>query len=155
MCVGTGSRSFAGRLRGRSSGWLTGHCCPPQPFKQLDVFFVQAAPATNKRTQQRPNSEVEKGEDHAADPPNPLTPPQRHRYWRLSRLLCTAERLIAAGVSQPELEILRSALGVRFFMESSPHTEPSDQVREILHAVGLTPVGPITFGRTDEPSDLV
>ena len=37
--------------------------------EQLDVFHVQAAPATNKRAQQSPNSKVEKGDGHAADPP--------------------------------------------------------------------------------------
>jgi hypothetical protein len=52
--------------------------------KQLDVFHVQAAPATNERVQQSPNGEVEEGEGHAADPPNPLAPPQRYRYWRPS-----------------------------------------------------------------------
>ena len=51
--------------------------------EQLDVFHVQAAPATNKRTQQSPNGEVEEGESHTADPPNPRRREQRHRYWRL------------------------------------------------------------------------
>jgi hypothetical protein len=37
--------------------------------KQLDVFHVQAAPATNERAQQSPNSKVEKREGHAGDPP--------------------------------------------------------------------------------------
>jgi hypothetical protein len=53
--------------------------------QQLNVFHVQAAPATNKRAQQSPNGEVEKGEGHAVDPPNPPYLPVRHRYWRPSR----------------------------------------------------------------------
>jgi hypothetical protein len=39
--------------------------------QQLDVFHMQPAAATNKRTEQSPKSEIEEGEDHAADPPNP------------------------------------------------------------------------------------
>src|SRR5487761_109801 len=54
--------------------------------EEFDVFHVQAAPATNQRTQQSSDGEVEEGEGHAADPPNPLTPPRRHRYWHPSRL---------------------------------------------------------------------
>jgi hypothetical protein len=52
--------------------------------QQLNVFHVQAAPATNKRAEQSPNGEVEEGEGHAADPPNPSRPALRHRYWRPS-----------------------------------------------------------------------
>jgi hypothetical protein len=55
------------------------------PQHQLDVFHVQATPATNKRAQQSPNGEVEEGEGHAPDSPNPLAPRRRHRYWRPSR----------------------------------------------------------------------
>jgi hypothetical protein len=39
--------------------------------QQLEVFHMQPAAATNQRTEQSPNSEIEEGEDHAADPPNP------------------------------------------------------------------------------------
>jgi hypothetical protein len=52
--------------------------------QQLNVFHVQAAAATNKRAQQGPKREVEEGEGHAADPPNPLAATPRHRYWRPS-----------------------------------------------------------------------
>jgi len=52
--------------------------------KQLDVFRVQATPASNERAQQSPNGEVEEGEGHAADPPQPFAPTLRHRYWRPS-----------------------------------------------------------------------
>jgi Ethanolamine utilization protein EutJ (predicted chaperonin) len=38
--------------------------------QQFDVFHVQAAAAAEKRPKQRPKRQVEKGEDHAADPPN-------------------------------------------------------------------------------------
>jgi hypothetical protein len=38
--------------------------------QQFDVFHMQATAATNKRAKQGPKSEVEEGEDHAADPPN-------------------------------------------------------------------------------------
>src|SRR6266542_4099746 len=34
--------------------------------QQLDVFYVQAAAATNQRTEHGPKSEVEEGEDHVA-----------------------------------------------------------------------------------------
>jgi hypothetical protein len=54
--------------------------------EQLDVFHVQAAPATNERAQQSPDGEIEEGESHAADPLNPLAPSLRHRYWRPSGL---------------------------------------------------------------------
>jgi hypothetical protein len=39
--------------------------------QQLEVFHMQPAAATNQRPEQSPNSEIEEGEDHAADPPNP------------------------------------------------------------------------------------
>jgi len=39
--------------------------------EQLDVFHVQAAAATNKRSEQRPHGEIEEREGHAADPPSP------------------------------------------------------------------------------------
>src|SRR5438477_627057 len=52
--------------------------------EQFNVFHIQAATATNKRTQQSPNGEVEEGEGHTTDPPNPLAPTARHRYWRPS-----------------------------------------------------------------------
>ncbi|MGH8732509.1 MAG: hypothetical protein ACREVB_02380 [Burkholderiales bacterium] len=38
--------------------------------QQLNVSHVQAAAATNKRTQQRPKRKVKEGEGHAADPAN-------------------------------------------------------------------------------------
>ena len=40
--------------------------------EQLDVFHVQAAPATDECAQHGPDGEVEEGERHATDPPNPL-----------------------------------------------------------------------------------
>jgi hypothetical protein len=39
--------------------------------QQLEVFHMQPAAATNQRPEQSPNSEIEEGEDHAADPPQP------------------------------------------------------------------------------------
>jgi hypothetical protein len=39
--------------------------------QQFDVFHMQATAAANKRTEQSPHSELEKREDHAADPPKP------------------------------------------------------------------------------------
>jgi hypothetical protein len=57
---------------------------PPQDHElvpqhqQLDVFHVQAAPATNEPAQHSPNGEVEEGEGHAADPPQPLAATLRH-----------------------------------------------------------------------------
>jgi len=53
--------------------------------QQLDVFHVQAAAATNKRTEQSPHNEVEEREDHAADPPNPRPKDRGHQFWRPSR----------------------------------------------------------------------
>jgi hypothetical protein len=47
---------------------------PPQDLElvaqhhQLDVLPVQAAAATNKRTERSPHGEVEEREDHSADP---------------------------------------------------------------------------------------
>ena len=38
---------------------------------QLDVLQVQAAATANERAKQSPKSEVEEGENHAADPPRP------------------------------------------------------------------------------------
>jgi hypothetical protein len=35
--------------------------------EQLDVFHVQAAPATNERAQQSPDGEIEEGESHATE----------------------------------------------------------------------------------------
>jgi hypothetical protein len=55
--------------------------------EQFDVFHVQAATATNQRAQHSPNGDIEKGEDHAADPRKPRVPPPRHRYWRLFRMI--------------------------------------------------------------------
>src|SRR5713101_2346276 len=52
--------------------------------QQLNVFHMQAAAAANKRTEQSPNSEVEKREDHAADPPSPRPEERRHQFWRPS-----------------------------------------------------------------------
>jgi DNA-3-methyladenine glycosylase I len=52
--------------------------------EELDVFHVQAAPATNERAKHGSDGEVEEGESHAADPLSPLAPPPRHRYWRAS-----------------------------------------------------------------------
>ena len=45
--------------------------------QQLNVLHVQAAATPNKRRQQRPEREVEKGEGHAADPPNSRAQTQR------------------------------------------------------------------------------
>jgi hypothetical protein len=39
--------------------------------QQLEVFHMQAAAATNQRTEQGPKSEIEEGEDHVANPPSP------------------------------------------------------------------------------------
>jgi hypothetical protein len=39
--------------------------------QQLEVFHMQAAAATNQRTEQGPKSEIEEREDHAPDPPSP------------------------------------------------------------------------------------
>jgi len=52
--------------------------------QQLNVFHMQAAAAANKRTEQSPHSEVEKREDHAADPPSPRPEERRHQFWRPS-----------------------------------------------------------------------
>jgi hypothetical protein len=52
--------------------------------EQLDVLDMQAAAATNKRTKQGPEGEVEKGEDHDLDPPSPRPTERRHQYWRPS-----------------------------------------------------------------------
>ncbi len=52
--------------------------------QQLNVLHVQATTTPNKRRQQRPKREVEEGEGHAADPPNPRIQEQRHQYWRPS-----------------------------------------------------------------------
>src|SRR5438552_1188548 len=55
--------------------------------EQLDVLHMQAAPATNKRTKQGPEGEVEKGEDHDLNPSNPRATERRHQYWRPSGLI--------------------------------------------------------------------
>jgi hypothetical protein len=39
--------------------------------QQLDVFHMQPAAATKQRTEQSSKSEVEEGENYAADPPSP------------------------------------------------------------------------------------
>jgi hypothetical protein len=39
--------------------------------QQLKVLHMQPAAATNQRTEQSPNSEIEEGEDHPSDPPSP------------------------------------------------------------------------------------
>src|SRR6266496_6167130 len=52
--------------------------------EQLDVLYLQATAATDKRTKQSPESEVEKGEGHVLDPPSPRAKGSRHQYWRPS-----------------------------------------------------------------------
>jgi hypothetical protein len=52
--------------------------------EQLDVLDVKAAAATDKRTKQCPESEVEKGESHVPDPPTPRAKENRHQYWHPS-----------------------------------------------------------------------
>ena len=42
--------------------------------QQLKAFHVQAAAAPHERAEKSPNGEVEEGEGHAADPPNPSRP---------------------------------------------------------------------------------
>jgi hypothetical protein len=42
--------------------------------QQLDVFHMKPAAATNQRTEQSPKTEIEEGEEHAADPPSPCLP---------------------------------------------------------------------------------
>jgi hypothetical protein len=55
--------------------------------KQLDVFHVQATPATNECTQQRAKREIEKGEGHALDrptkPPPAATPDFGALQWTI------------------------------------------------------------------------
>ena len=38
---------------------------------QLDVLHIRTATTANKQAEQSPNSEIEEGEEHAADPPSP------------------------------------------------------------------------------------
>jgi hypothetical protein len=52
--------------------------------QQLNVFHIQTATATHKRTEQSPHGEIEEGEGHAADPPSPRARKGRHQYWRPS-----------------------------------------------------------------------
>jgi Aminotransferase class I and II len=52
--------------------------------QQLDVLHIEAAAAANKRTKQRPKSEVKEREDHASDPPSSRPEETRHEYWRPS-----------------------------------------------------------------------
>ena len=52
--------------------------------EQLDVLYLQATAATDKRTKQSPEREVEKGEGHVLDPPSPRANGSRHQYWRPS-----------------------------------------------------------------------
>jgi hypothetical protein len=59
-------------------------------YQQLDVLHVKTTAAPYKRAEQRPHSEVEEGEDHAADPPNPREDRRRHEYWRPSRRAWTS-----------------------------------------------------------------
>ncbi len=54
--------------------------------QQLNVLYVQAATAPNKRRQQGPKREIEEGEGHGVDPPNPRGQEERHQYWRPSTL---------------------------------------------------------------------
>jgi hypothetical protein len=39
--------------------------------EQLDVLHAQATATPNQGAKQSPEREIEKGEDHAADPPSP------------------------------------------------------------------------------------
>jgi hypothetical protein len=64
--------------------------------QQLNVLHVQTATTPNKRRKQRSKREIEKGEGHAADPPNPCAPEQRHEYWRPS------------GAAKPSLSVDRA-----------------------------------------------
>src|SRR6266536_837485 len=66
--------------------------------EQLDVLYMQVAAATDKRTKQGPESEVEKGENHVLDPPSPRAKESRHQYWRPSRNSPTPNARGAAAV---------------------------------------------------------
>jgi hypothetical protein len=66
--------------------------------QQLDVFHMQASTATNKRAEQRPHSEVEKRESHAADPPTPRSKVRRHEYWRPSGVLVAVNCEVAVEI---------------------------------------------------------
>jgi hypothetical protein len=56
-------------------------------YKQLDVLQVQPAATPNERAKESPEREVEKGEDHAADPPSRRRAATRHEYWHPSAAL--------------------------------------------------------------------
>jgi hypothetical protein len=77
--------------------------------QQLNVLHMQAATATNKRAEQRPHSEVEKRESHAADPPSPRPTKRRHEYWRPSADRTWARR----PLSQAESSDHRARPGTR------------------------------------------
>jgi len=53
--------------------------------QQLEIFHMQAAAATNQRTEQSPKSEIDEGEDDIADPRSPR-PLERGdtKHWRPS-----------------------------------------------------------------------
>jgi len=54
-------------------------------YQQLDVLHVQTTAAPYKGAEQRPHTEVEEGEDHAADPHSRRADESRHEYWCPSR----------------------------------------------------------------------
>src|SRR6266487_6734740 len=93
---------------------VTGSCCEQGPIsrpelrprdlateklelvtqhEQLDVLDMQAAAATDKRTEQGPKSEVKKGENHVLDPPSPRATEGRHQFWRPSRVRGKRQRV--------------------------------------------------------------
>src|SRR6266508_5744140 len=93
--------------------------------QQLDISHMQAA-AANKRTEQRPHSEVKEREDHAADPPSPRPKEKRHQFWRPSGLHHQSERRLGdpAG-AQPQLHGCVRA-------DALPDPRPRQQVRRHL-----------------------
>jgi transposase len=52
--------------------------------QKLDVLHVQTTAAPEKRPEQGSKRQIEEGEGHVADPPNPPAQEQRHQYRRPS-----------------------------------------------------------------------
>ena len=73
--------------------------------QQLDVIHMQAASATNERTEQSPHGEVEEGEGHTADPPSPGLRRRDTNFGRPSRAAKQrrmTSRQMPFGRSSPE-----------------------------------------------------
>jgi hypothetical protein len=92
--------------------------------QQLDVLHVQPAATPGKRPKQSPKHQIEEGEGHTADPPNPGAQEPRHRYWRPSRIRRLGTSRQNARSHDHHLASARSVAATGSAASSMSSTEP-------------------------------